>query len=117
MKIFCFVFRDVQTLCKMLTYKNYLPQEILFSPLVEDDYTLLYSPPIDDFAVAKVTLPENCQYTLKTRQSASILLVYEGCGEFDSIALNKGKVLFVASNKKCIIKSHGLVLFQAFCNV
>ncbi|KAK6630836.1 hypothetical protein RUM44_003006 [Polyplax serrata] len=110
-------FRDIETLCDMLTYKSYQPDEILFCPIKENEYCLLYSPPITDFAVAKIVLPENCHYTLQKRCSASILLIIEGTGTTSTTVLEFGKVLFVPESTEIKITSNGITMYQAFCNV
>lgn len=101
----------------MLTYKSFEPNEILFCPFFEDEYCNLYSPPIKDFAVAKIVLPNGCNYSLRKRKSASILLVLEGHGELDAVVLDFGKVLFIPAHSEFQIISHGISMFQAFCNL
>lgn len=47
-------FKDVETLCSMLTYKMDSSESKLFSPTVENENSLLFAPPVKDFAVAKI---------------------------------------------------------------
>lgn len=47
-------FKDVATLCEMLTYKMESPSSKLFTPINENQFTKVYSPPVQDFAVAKI---------------------------------------------------------------
>lgn len=102
----------------MLSYKNYEPANILFNYIEENEYSKLYAPPIKDFSVAKIVVPKGCKYFLKKRESASILLVFEGFGKMNStIILDFGKVFYLKANSDCNIESDGISLFQAFCNV
>lgn len=117
-------YKDVDTLCSMLTYQTGPASDKLFSPIVEDCHCSVYSPPVQDFAVARICLTEG-QYETKARKSASIILVIEGEGEgMDCAAggpqkLSKGKCYFVASGSEVKIthKSGNLVMFQAFANI
>lgn len=47
-------FKDVDTLCKMLTYRMEPANAKIFNPIKENDFTFLYSPPVEDFAVAQI---------------------------------------------------------------
>jgi mannose-6-phosphate isomerase len=48
--------RDVDTLCEMLTYRCYDPQQLLVEPRIHGQ-TTEYSPPCDEFVVARIDLP------------------------------------------------------------
>ena len=45
---------DVDTLCKMLTYNCEEADRKRFQPIVVDSHTQLFSPPVPDFAVARI---------------------------------------------------------------
>lgn len=47
-------FKDVETLCNMLTYKMDSPKAKLFSPIKENEFIEVFAPPVKDFAVAKI---------------------------------------------------------------
>lgn len=103
----------------MLTYKHYEKNEICFKPVIEDEYTQTFKPPINEFAVAKIVLPSGSNYHLIKRKSASVLLVMEGQGVFNSdIPIKAGSILFVPASKECSLAvSENVVIFQAFCNI
>jgi mannose-6-phosphate isomerase class I len=48
--------KDVETLCSMLTYSCEPASEKRFHGIQEDEYTLRFSPPIQDFSVAKISV-------------------------------------------------------------
>lgn len=50
-------FIDVETLCSMLIYKGEKPEEKLFRPVEEDEYSKIFRPPVPDFAVAEIKVP------------------------------------------------------------
>ena len=49
-------FKDVENLCKMLTYLPSTPQERLFPSVTDpgDSCVTVYDPPVPDFAVARI---------------------------------------------------------------
>lgn len=112
-------FRDVSTLCEMLTYKHYRAKDVCFQPIVEDDFTKAFRPPINEFAVSRTDLPAYIDYELVRRPSASIVLVIEGQGVLNSnLQLKSGLILYIPSDGKCSVKTtEPTLLFQAFCNV
>lgn len=113
-------YKDVDTLCKMLTYNNLPAEKQLFKAIEEDKYCKIFKPPVLDFAVAQIEIPVGeTYYRLKIRNSASILLVIAGSGIFDSFALKPGVVLFIPANEKVDIKNvtQTLLLFQAMANI
>ncbi|RZC35000.1 mannose-6-phosphate isomerase, partial [Asbolus verrucosus] len=68
-------FIDVDTLCSMLIYKGEKAEDKIFKPIIEDDHSQIFKPPVPDFAVAQIkTTP---------RSSASILLVISGKAKSD----------------------------------
>ncbi|KAK7792881.1 hypothetical protein R5R35_000433 [Gryllus longicercus] len=112
-------FRDVNTLCEMLEYCGMPASSAKFQPVVEDCYTSLYKPPIPDFAVASIRLPQEVtEYTTKPRNSASILLVVEGHGNCGAAELNPGSIVFLSSKEQLTINSKTkLSIYQACANV
>lgn len=48
--------KDVPTLCNMLTYICESGEMKLFNGVQEDDNTTVFRPPVQDFAVAKITV-------------------------------------------------------------
>lgn len=49
-------FKDVETLCEMLSYVMESADCKIFQPVDENSVTKLYAPPVQDFAVAKITV-------------------------------------------------------------
>uniref|UniRef100_A0A2L2YLT0 mannose-6-phosphate isomerase n=1 Tax=Parasteatoda tepidariorum TaxID=114398 RepID=A0A2L2YLT0_PARTP len=116
-------FRDVQTLCSILTYICKSAEENMFVPQkdVNDPFVLTYAPPVKEFAIDSITLPsDTIEYKLKTFQSASILLIIKGsgvsCYEKGEVNLNIGCALFISANCDVIVKpSEELLMFRAYC--
>ncbi|GLV43752.1 Mannose phosphate isomerase [Carabus blaptoides fortunei] len=72
-------FKDVDTLCNMLTYRMESAGAKLFQSIKENDFTELYAPPVEDFAVAKISLTGmTSDIELIPRNSGSIILVTRG---------------------------------------
>ena len=103
-------FRDVETLCSMLTY-GYGPPRLL-APLQVDPFTLLYRPPpeFSEFEVEVCTLPPNSPpYHPVVLDCGSILLVLKGTtctiaevvGEEEPLPM--GSIIFLAANKDVTI--------------
>ncbi|KAL1115905.1 hypothetical protein AAG570_006194 [Ranatra chinensis] len=53
--------KDVPTLVNMLTYLCESAESKIFSPENEDDYTVVFRPPVEDFALARINV--RCRYT------------------------------------------------------
>lgn len=49
---------DVETLCSMLNYKGELASNKIFKPIIEDDFTKIFRPPVQDFAVAEIRVSD-----------------------------------------------------------
>ncbi|KAK8914204.1 Mannose-6-phosphate isomerase 2 [Platanthera zijinensis] len=71
-------YRDVQTLCSMLTYKHDFP-EILHEAYL-NPYIRRYTPPFDEFEVDCCLLPPGKSVALFDLAGPSILLVFSGEG-------------------------------------
>ncbi|XP_024398750.1 mannose-6-phosphate isomerase 2 [Physcomitrium patens] len=99
-------YRDTQTLCSMLTYKQGLP-EVLTGTHV-NDYTTRYTPPFDEFEVDHIVVPLGSSSELTT-MGPSIFLVFEGIGVIgnndaeDITGLKKGVIFFVPADQKIVI--------------
>ncbi|KAJ8945084.1 hypothetical protein NQ318_005264 [Aromia moschata] len=114
-------FVDVETLCSMLNYRGENPDDKLFNPIEEDQFTKVYRPPVVDFAVAGIEIPTSVgRYSLLKRDSASILIVISGKARYGCQAeLKPGTTLFIPSNEVldvCEI-TDDLLMYQAFANV
>ncbi|XP_071501324.1 mannose-6-phosphate isomerase-like [Diadema antillarum] len=120
-------FKDIPTLCDMLTYLPSTPAERVFPSRTDpSDPTLtIYDPPVPDFAVARIKVPaEQTSYTLRAEDSASIVIVIEGdgavthpsLGDGQSLPFCKGSVLFLSANQTLSFTlQSGLLAFRAFC--
>ncbi|XP_780304.2 mannose-6-phosphate isomerase [Strongylocentrotus purpuratus] len=122
-------FKDIPTLCEMLTYLPSTPDEKIFPSKADaSEPTLtIYDPPVPDFAVARVKVPaDQASYTLRAEDSPSIIIVIEGQGEAAHPSLGngqalpfcKGSVLFLSANESLAFKlspANGLLAFRAFC--
>ena len=55
-------FKDVSTLCEMLSYKCQTVEETLHETATDpnDAYTTIYNPPIDDFTVTRIQVIRDC---------------------------------------------------------
>lgn len=47
-------FIDVDTLCSMLIYNGAPPENKLYSPICEDEFSVIFRPPVPDFAVVQI---------------------------------------------------------------
>lgn len=115
-------YKDVETLCSMLTYSCEPSHAKRFQGIQEDEYTLTFSPPVADFCVAKINIPATVtHHSLIPRDSASILVVISGRATAGDLVLERGSIIFLPSNQvlniHCAHSTQGLHLFQAMCNV
>ncbi len=115
--------KDVETLVDML---NYICEPVgtkRFQPSREDECTEVFRPPIQDFAVAKITIPPGRpSYNVIPRNTASILIIVNGKAEIPvSRILNRGSVIFIPANEgvhvKVLCGCHPMLMFQAFANI
>lgn len=116
---------DVPTLCEML---EYIPSSIESRkyPSIqseEDPCIKIYNPPVPDFAVQCISVPEGTpEYTIASTESASIMLVLEGSGTTcgakpKDLLIRPGAVLFISANTqvKISMKAGKLFAFRALC--
>lgn len=116
-------FLDVETLCSMLDYTPGPAHSKVFSGRHDDrdPHATVYDPPIEDFSLFKIKVPEGALYTLPPLDSGSILLVVSGsarCPGRDDITLRRGSVLFLSANHGlplAVTSSGELELFRAAC--
>ncbi|XP_043718449.1 mannose-6-phosphate isomerase 1-like [Telopea speciosissima] len=114
-------FRDVQTLCSMLTYKQGFP-EILHGVLL-NPYTKRYIPPFDEFEVDHCILPQGTLAILPVVGGPSLFLVTAGEGTMQTSSglsgemISEGSVLFVPSHTEITVTAReGMELFRAGVN-
>ena len=121
-------FKDVDNLVNMLTY-SYAPieaQKMKPVPWEKADgngTTILYDPPIDEFAVARTELPAGAAETFEPVQGPSLVLVTEGGGSIGvgpkTELLARGLIFFVGATARLQMSAgpEGLVAFRAFCEL
>ncbi|KAK0089764.1 hypothetical protein PV326_004372 [Microctonus aethiopoides] len=114
--------KDVPTLIEMLTYKCESGATKKFNPTRLDDFTQVFRPPIEDFAVAKIELPPGTMtYNLIPIKSAGILIIIQGTIELSNQSFNKGSVLFIPAYEKINLKilnnNVQTLMFMAFTNI
>ncbi|KAH8722644.1 mannose-6-phosphate isomerase-like protein [Phaeosphaeriaceae sp. PMI808] len=134
-------FKDVDTLTSMLTY-SYAP--ISEQKMEPTDYphvrhnaaaysssssSLLYNPPIPEFAVVRTALNKSgAKATFDPIEGPSIILCTKGKGTISvgpkEEAIEEGYVFFVGATAEVVIQSNtdnddgeGLVTFKAFCEI
>ncbi|GBG76506.1 hypothetical protein CBR_g22254 [Chara braunii] len=71
-------FRDVDTLCSMLTYKQGMPCVLRGTQI--DKKTRRYSPPLDEFEVDRISIEPGTGYTVPASPGPSICLTFSGRG-------------------------------------
>lgn len=120
-------YKDVPTLCEMLTYITNTPEERIFEVAMDptDPAVTIYDPPIPDFAIAKIELPpETKEYTIAAYDSGSIIIVIKGAASASSpsipqpLSLVRGSIFFVAADEPVHLKldsNEGLLAFRAYC--
>lgn len=124
-------YQDVETLVSMLEYTMVPAESRNFEGFKMDNYTILYNPPVPDFAVDMIEVPSGVeQYTLRPVESASIVLVVEGDankvevspsapGELPQVtSLQRGSVIFLAADQSLTLRPTSgsrLLAFRALC--
>ncbi|KFD51617.1 hypothetical protein M514_07496 [Trichuris suis] len=113
-------FKDVQNLCRMLTYRMVSPKEIKLTPKQDTSkYLTTYDPPVKEFCVRRIEVPRKENYVLDALNTCSIILVVEGCAdvaEADVQELTSGFIglLPAKMSLKITVKTAPLVMFQSF---
>lgn len=120
-------FKDVEVLVDMLTYRYGSAESQKMTPEPFGTQSLLYNPPIDEFAVVLTKLKENQTEKHQPIEGPSILIVTDGSGELTGEALKtesnfplkKGYVYFVGANVPVNINAdeQGIELYRAFCTL
>ena len=117
--------RDVEVLCKMLTYNSFngldelltKPEEISGRPFAH-----LYRSPVPEFSVLRLEIPENCSDSCKNANlfGRSIIICTEGSAKMylkdSEFEIELGKVFYLPSNCEFKIESFNdkCVIYQAF---
>ncbi|KAF3788831.1 Mannose-6-phosphate isomerase 2 [Nymphaea thermarum] len=102
-------YRDVETLCSMLTYKQGYPNILKGAEVSE--YTKSYQPPFDEFEVDQCCLPAGRSTTFSAVQKPSIFIVLNGHGSMkigseDEILLTTGNIFLVPAGMEIILTAN-----------
>ncbi|KAL6875791.1 hypothetical protein ACP4OV_013304 [Aristida adscensionis] len=111
-------YKDVQTLCSMLTYKQSSPEILRGIPV--QPYVTRYTPPTDEFEIDRYLLPPRVSVTMSPVPGPSIFLVMSGKGEIqagsmpDEAMAKEGNVFFVPAYTKVKLYASGPGCMQLY---
>ncbi|TVU23144.1 hypothetical protein EJB05_30255, partial [Eragrostis curvula] len=116
-------YRDVHTLCSMLTYNQMFPEILKGVPV--QPYVTRYTPQTDEFEVDHYLLPAGKSVTMSPVPGPSIFLVMTGEGEIkagsvpDEAKLKEGNIFFVPAYTEVKLQASGpgrMQLYRAGVN-
>ncbi|TKW01504.1 hypothetical protein SEVIR_8G185400v4 [Setaria viridis] len=116
-------YRDVQTLCSMLTYNQTFPEVLQGVPV--QPYVTRYTPSTDEFEVDRYLLPRGKSVTMSPVPGPSIFIVMTGEGEIqggsmpDNAKAKEGDIFFVPAHTEVKLYTSGprsMQLFRAGVN-
>ncbi|PUZ45410.1 hypothetical protein GQ55_8G221000 [Panicum hallii var. hallii] len=116
-------YRDVQTLCSMLTYDQTFPEVLRGVPV--QPYVTRYTPSTDEFEVDRYLLPSGKSVTMSPVPGPSIFLVMAGEGEIqagtmpDNTKAKEGDIFFVPAHTDVKLYTSGprsMQLYRAGVN-
>ncbi|KAI8070579.1 phosphomannose isomerase type I [Gilbertella persicaria] len=113
-------FKDVDVLVDMLTYRYGSAESQKMAGEKFADHSLLYDPPIDEFAVIWTSMTSGQTEQHPSIQGPSILIVTSGSGQLTSqdttFELKEGYVYFVGANTPMAAQSEssGLEFYRAY---
>lgn len=111
-------YRDVQTLCSMLTYNQGFPEILRGTPL--NQYITRYTPPFDEFEVDHCSLPPQESVVFPAIPGPSIFVVVAGEGRMEmGSAINEemvmeGHVYFVPAQSEIGLTAAGARPLQVY---
>ncbi|KAL5226667.1 hypothetical protein ABZP36_014932 [Zizania latifolia] len=111
-------YRDVQTLCSMLTYKQIFPEISQGVPV--QPHVRRYTPPFDEFEVDCCSLPPGEQVVISPVPGPSVYLVLAGEGELqvdsmpDGENSKQGDVFFVPAHTEVKLSACGAECMQLY---
>uniref|UniRef100_A0A1I8M7R0 mannose-6-phosphate isomerase n=1 Tax=Musca domestica TaxID=7370 RepID=A0A1I8M7R0_MUSDO len=99
-------YKDVQQLLTSLNYTGSAAETRLFKPTILDENVKIFAPPVEDFAVVDVNLPEtqSSSYSLKLPQHPGILLVLSG-----------SRILQLKGHSNLVLKSGSIIFIPPDC--
>ncbi|XP_018319279.1 mannose-6-phosphate isomerase [Agrilus planipennis] len=111
-------YKDVETLCEITNFKGSLPEEKIFKPLKDGEFSVIFKPPVKDFTVIQYEIPVSVgKYKLPARNSASIILIVNGTGASQQKLIPGTSVFIPAYQEYEIEVLDDLLIFQAAANV
>lgn len=117
-------FKDVNTLCSMLTYGSRSPQEQFLQPVQLDAYTRSYVVPVPEFVVDSIEIDtskieQGFEYKLEPRESGSILIIIHGEATIQDDKLYPGFVGFIGATTSLTITNikSNLLAYRAYSRV
>nr|CAG4651890.1 EOG090X07LH [Triops cancriformis] len=113
-------YKDVETLCNMLSYKQSKADVYKERWVRENDWTECCTPPVPDFALARIKVDTSGEFALIPRPNASLLIVIEGEAELNGDKIGFGTVLFLRCEEELVLKvgrDSSFTAYQAFSNV
>ncbi|KAH8825912.1 mannose-6-phosphate isomerase [Flagelloscypha sp. PMI_526] len=112
--------RDIPNLLACLTYEPAPPSAHFTTPKPEagSKFSVLYNPPIPEFAVLQTKLPAGNKELQRSVEGPSISIVVEGSGVFGGLEVGTGDVVFVGAGTQVEAEAKdNLVIYRAFCEV
>jgi len=113
-------YRDVSTLCEMLTYRQFQSVDELLMPAAKiHPFAWLYESPVPEFSVVKVELPAG-QWEKMNVSGQSIILCVTGSARLTTEAavfdVRPGSIIYLPANVcyKVATSSSSCLLYQAF---
>ncbi|KAJ4973640.1 hypothetical protein NE237_006814 [Protea cynaroides] len=114
-------YRDVPTLCSMLTYKQGFPG--ILHGVFLNPYTKRYVPPFDEFEIDHCILPRGTSAILPVAEGPSLFLTTEGVGTMQTGTglsgemISEGSVFFVPANTELTVTTmEGMQIYRAGIN-
>ncbi|CAO2146771.1 unnamed protein product [Urochloa humidicola] len=111
-------YRDVQTLCSMLTYNQTFPEVLQGVPV--QPYVTRYTPSTDEFEIDRYLLPTGKSVTVSPVPGPSIFLVMTGEGEIQAGSMpenakaKEGDIFFVPAHTEVKLYTSGSNSMQLY---
>ena len=117
-------FKDVKTLCDMLTYNTKTPEEEFLAPKQVDKHTWSYIVPVPEFVVDRIEIKQedivpSFEYKLQPKDSGSILIVISGDATVLNDNIHPGYVGFIPAVTSLMIQNlkSPLLIYRAYCRL
>ncbi|KAF0982050.1 hypothetical protein FDP41_011911 [Naegleria fowleri] len=113
-------FIDTETLVEMLTYDDCALDKMKCNGEKVNDFETLYAPPVSEFKVQKIVLPNQFDKYQWSTNAISIAIVLEGKGLINGEKFVKGDVVLLPFNATPEIENAGndqMVVFVASTNI